>query len=103
MGGMETLSRCDTCYLQKKSMLKLNIFSCWNGSLLSSMIRPVTWNTWIMPEMSFFCQKGETIDKLPPTQYVLLQHTKRIAYQAGTRRTNIPESCTGSTSVAVKG
>ena len=30
-----------------------------------------------------FCQKGKTMDKLPPTQDALLQHVKRVAYQAG--------------------
>ena len=30
-----------------------------------------------------FCQKEKTMERLPPTQYSLLQHTKRAAYQAG--------------------
>ena len=30
-----------------------------------------------------FCQKERTMEKLPPTQDALLQHTKRVAYQAG--------------------
>ena len=31
----------------------------------------------------FFCQKGKTMERLPPTQNALLQHSKRVAYQAG--------------------
>ena len=31
----------------------------------------------------FFCQKGKTMERLPPTQDALLQHMKRVAYQAG--------------------
>ena len=30
-----------------------------------------------------FCQKEKTMERLPPTQHSLLQHTKRAAYQAG--------------------
>ena len=30
-----------------------------------------------------FCQKGKTMERLPPTQDALLQHTKRVAYQVG--------------------
>ena len=30
-----------------------------------------------------FCHKGKTMDRLPPTQDALLQHSKRVAYQAG--------------------
>ena len=30
-----------------------------------------------------FCQNGKSMDRLPPTQDALLQHTKRVAYQAG--------------------
>ena len=30
-----------------------------------------------------FCQKGKTMERLPPTQDALLQHTKRAVYQAG--------------------
>ena len=30
-----------------------------------------------------FTQKGRAIDTLPPTQAALVQHTKRVAYQAG--------------------
>ena len=30
-----------------------------------------------------FCQKGKTMERLPPTQDALLQHLKRVAYQAG--------------------
>ena len=30
-----------------------------------------------------FFQKGKTMERLPPTQDALLQHTKRVAYQAG--------------------
>ena len=30
-----------------------------------------------------FCQKERTMEKLPPTQDALLQHTKRVAFQAG--------------------
>lgn len=30
-----------------------------------------------------FCQKGKTMERLPPTQDALLQHLKRVAYLAG--------------------
>ena len=30
-----------------------------------------------------FCQKGKPMERLPPTQDALLQHSKRVAYQAG--------------------
>ena len=30
-----------------------------------------------------FCQKEKSMERLPPTQDALLQHTKRAAYQAG--------------------
>ena len=30
-----------------------------------------------------FCQKGKTMERLPPTQDALLQHVKRVAYLAG--------------------
>lgn len=30
-----------------------------------------------------FCRKEKTMERLPPTQHSLLQHTKRAAYQAG--------------------
>lgn len=30
-----------------------------------------------------FCHKGKMMEKLPPTQDALLQHVKRVAYQAG--------------------
>ncbi len=30
-----------------------------------------------------FCHKGKTVERLPPTQDALLQHLKRVAYQAG--------------------
>ena len=30
-----------------------------------------------------FCQKNRTMEKISPTQDALLQHTKRVAYQAG--------------------
>ena len=30
-----------------------------------------------------FCQKEKAMERLPPTQDALLQHTKRAAYQAG--------------------
>ena len=30
-----------------------------------------------------FCQKEKTMERLPPTQDALLQHLKRVAYQAG--------------------
>eukprot|EP00745_Piridium_sociabile_P022176 TRINITY_DN34414_c0_g1_i10.p1 TRINITY_DN34414_c0_g1~~TRINITY_DN34414_c0_g1_i10.p1 ORF type:complete len:283 (-),score=55.29 TRINITY_DN34414_c0_g1_i10:371-1219(-) len=32
---------------------------------------------------SLFCQKGKTMETIPPTQAALLQHAKRAAYQAG--------------------
>ena len=35
-----------------------------------------------------FCQKGKTMERLPPTQDALLQHVKRVAYQAGIRCTS---------------
>ena len=30
-----------------------------------------------------FCQKNRKMETIPPTQVALLQHTKRVAYQAG--------------------
>ena len=30
-----------------------------------------------------FCQKEKSMERLPPTQDALMQHTKRAAYQAG--------------------
>ena len=30
-----------------------------------------------------FCQKGKTMETIPPTHDALLQHSKRAAYQAG--------------------
>ena len=30
-----------------------------------------------------FTQKGRAMDTLPPTEAALLQHVKRVAYQAG--------------------
>ena len=30
-----------------------------------------------------FCQKNRTMESIPPTQDALLQHCKRVAYQAG--------------------
>ena len=30
-----------------------------------------------------FCQKNRTMETIPPTQNALLQHCKRVAYQAG--------------------
>ena len=30
-----------------------------------------------------FCQRSKTMETIPPTQDVLLQHCKRVAYQAG--------------------
>jgi len=32
---------------------------------------------------ALYCQKGKTMDTIPPTQDALLQHSKRVAYQAG--------------------
>ena len=36
-----------------------------------------------------FCRKGKTMETLPPTQDSLLQHTKRVAYQAGIWSTSV--------------
>ena len=52
----------------------------------------------------FFCQKGKTMERLPPTQDALLQHVKRVAYQAGIwctseqseQHTPPPEGCIGA-------
>ena len=32
---------------------------------------------------ALYCQKGKTMDTIPPTQDALLQHSKRVANQAG--------------------
>ena len=32
---------------------------------------------------ALFCQKGNSIDNIPPTQAALLQHSKRAIYQDG--------------------
>ncbi|CAM1154646.1 Uncharacterised protein g11332 [Pycnogonum litorale] len=33
--------------------------------------------------MELFSQKSQAVDKIPPTQNALLQHTRRAVYQAG--------------------
>jgi hypothetical protein len=36
-----------------------------------------------------FCQKSKTMEKLPQTRDALLQHSKRVAYQAGVWCTSV--------------
>ena len=36
-----------------------------------------------------FCRKSQSMDRIPPTQNALLQHTQRAIYQAGLWTTNI--------------
>ena len=44
-----------------------------------------------------FYQKGKSMDRLPPTQDALLQHTKRVAYQTGIWCTsNLIQQCVPS-------
>ena len=34
-------------------------------------------------KMELFCHGNKTMKKIPPTETALLQHSKRVAYQAG--------------------
>ena len=58
----------------------LNISNCWNTSLLfkTSDLQDVD-----EARKELFCQKGKPMERLPPTQDALLQHSKRVAYHAG--------------------
>ena len=83
------LSRCDTClyFMALHPHTKVDV-DAEHFQLLEHFTIVMYDKTSSLERVDearkeIFCQKGKTMERLPPTQDALLQHVKRVAYQAG--------------------